>query len=181
MGVVVQGGETVAAPAMTVCLTRWGPLTCIVVAMVAGGSERGPPDGRAGRGPSGCYAQCGWWQIATQSSCLKCRDPVAAADWGKEMITFQQAYEAAVACYPRDEWEGLSPTQRTRAIYDEMRRLDAEVAALQVDALTTRRKKHDSQTELRPSDQEQLEPPGDRGVERRGGRFPHRVATQQRR
>ena len=48
------------------------------------------------------------------------------------MVTFQQAYEAAVARHPNGEWEGLSPTHRIKVIYEEMRRLDAEAAGTTV-------------------------------------------------
>jgi hypothetical protein len=59
--------------------------------------------------------------------------PVAAADGGKEMVAFQQAYEAAVARYRREEWENLIPSQIIQAIYEEMRRLDAEAAGVMID------------------------------------------------
>ena len=58
----------------------------------------------------------------------ECRDLVAVADGGKEMVTFQQAYEAAAARYAPEVWADLSPNLRINAIYEEMRRLDAEVA-----------------------------------------------------
>jgi hypothetical protein len=42
------------------------------------------------------------------------------------MATFQQAYEAVVARYSREEWAAFRPSDITRMIYEEMRRLDAE-------------------------------------------------------
>ncbi len=40
----------------------------------------------------------------------------------------ERAVEAARARHPEGEWERLLPTERTEAIYREMRRIDAEVA-----------------------------------------------------
>jgi hypothetical protein len=45
------------------------------------------------------------------------------------MVTFQQAYEAAASRYAPEKWASLSPSEITQVIYEEMRRLDAEVAA----------------------------------------------------
>ena len=42
------------------------------------------------------------------------------------MVTFQQAYEAAVARFAPEDWANLSPDLRINVIYEEMRRLDAE-------------------------------------------------------
>ncbi len=40
----------------------------------------------------------------------------------------ERAVEAARARHPDGEWERLLPTERTEAIYREMRRIDAERA-----------------------------------------------------
>ena len=40
--------------------------------------------------------------------------------------TVEQAVAAARARHPDGEWERLSPSERTEAIYREMRRIDAE-------------------------------------------------------
>ena len=50
------------------------------------------------------------------------------------MVTFQQAYEAAAARYAPEVWADMGPDLRIKAIYEEMRRLDAEVAAVMDDA-----------------------------------------------
>ena len=92
----------------------------------------------------------------------ECRDLVAAADGGKEMVTFQQAYEAAAARYAPEVWADLSPDLRINAIYEEMRRLDSEAAAVMDDAHTTHGKHR--------ADQEQLEHVITRDPERRSAR-----------
>jgi hypothetical protein len=48
------------------------------------------------------------------------------------MVTFQQAYEAAAARYAPEDWLHLRPDLRINAIYEEMRRLDAEAAGVKV-------------------------------------------------
>jgi hypothetical protein len=50
------------------------------------------------------------------------------------MATFQQAYEAAAARYSREEWATFGPSEITRMIYEEMRRLDAEAAGATIAA-----------------------------------------------
>ncbi len=50
------------------------------------------------------------------------------------VVTFQQAYEAAAARYAPEVWADFSPALRIKAIYEEMRRLDAESAGVMVDA-----------------------------------------------
>jgi hypothetical protein len=50
------------------------------------------------------------------------------------MVTFQQAYEAAAARHAPEDWASWSPPQIIQAIYEEMRRLDAEDAGAMVDA-----------------------------------------------
>lgn len=47
---------------------------------------------------------------------------------GRRMVTFIQAYDAAVQQYA-EAWELLTPSQMADAIYREMRRLDAEEIA----------------------------------------------------
>ena len=78
------------------------------------------------------------------------------------MVTFQQAYEAAAARYAPEVWADLSPDLRINAIYEEMRRLDSEVAAVMDDAHTTHGKQR--------ADQEQLERVMTRDPERRSAR-----------
>jgi len=56
------------------------------------------------------------------------------------MVTFRQAYEAAAARYER-EWRHLTPSEMTKAIYEEMRRLDAEAAGRNVLAGSTSSKR----------------------------------------
>jgi predicted nucleic acid-binding Zn-ribbon protein len=46
----------------------------------------------------------------------------------RTMTSFQEAYDAVVARYSADRWAALTPSEITEAIYQEMRRLDAEVA-----------------------------------------------------
>lgn len=41
----------------------------------------------------------------------------------------EQAVKAAMAAMPEGEWALLEPSERTRRIYDEMRRIDARRAA----------------------------------------------------
>jgi hypothetical protein len=53
------------------------------------------------------------------------------------MVTFQQAYEAAAARYAPEVWADLGPDLRIKAIYEEMRRLDSEAAAVIGDAHST--------------------------------------------
>ena len=78
------------------------------------------------------------------------------------MVTFRQAYEAAAARYAPEVWADLSPNLRINAIYEEMRRLDSEVAAVMDDADTTHGK--------RRAGQEQLEHVITRDPERRNAR-----------
>jgi hypothetical protein len=78
------------------------------------------------------------------------------------MVTFQQAYEAAAARYAPEVWLDLRPDLRINAIYEEMRRLDSEVAAVMDDAHTTHGKN--------PADQEQLEHVITQDPERRSAR-----------
>ena len=56
------------------------------------------------------------------------------------MVTFQQAYEAAAARFAPEDWADLSPDLRIKAIYEEMRRLDAEAAGVMDDAHLDERK-----------------------------------------
>ena len=92
----------------------------------------------------------------------ECRDLVAVANGGKEMVTFQQAYEAAAARYAPEVWAGSSPSLRINAIYDEMRRLDSEAAAVMDDAHTTHGKHR--------ADPKQVEQVVTRDPERRSAR-----------
>jgi len=92
----------------------------------------------------------------------ECRDLVAVADGGKEVVTFQQAYEAAAARYAPEVWADSSPSLRINAIYEEMRRLDSEVAAVTDDAHTAHGKHR--------ADQEQVEQVVTRDPERRSAR-----------
>jgi hypothetical protein len=85
-----------------------------------------------------------------------------AADGGKEMVTFQQAYEAAAARYDPEVWAALSPDLRINAIYEEMRRLDSQAAAVMDDAHTTHGKNW--------ADQEQLGHVATRDPKRRSAR-----------
>jgi hypothetical protein len=48
------------------------------------------------------------------------------------MVTFQQAYEAVVARYSREEWAAFRPSDITQMIYEEMRRLDAEAVGVTI-------------------------------------------------
>ena len=57
------------------------------------------------------------------------------------MVTFQQAYEAAAARFAPEDWADLRPDLRIKAIYEEMRRLDAEAAGVMVDAHLDERKR----------------------------------------
>jgi hypothetical protein len=56
------------------------------------------------------------------------------------VVTFQQAYEAAAARFAPEDWAHLRPDLRIKAIYEEMRRLDAEAARVKVDAHLDERK-----------------------------------------
>ncbi len=78
------------------------------------------------------------------------------------MVTFQQAYEAAAARYAPEVWADLSPDVRIKAIYEEMRRLDSEAAAVIDDAHTIPRKPR--------ADLEQLKHVITRDPERRSAR-----------
>jgi hypothetical protein len=78
------------------------------------------------------------------------------------MVTFQQAYEAAAARHAPEVWADLSPDLRIRAIYEEMRRLDSEAAAVIDNAHTIPRKPW--------ADQEQLGHVITRDPERRSAR-----------
>jgi hypothetical protein len=50
------------------------------------------------------------------------------------VVTFQQAYVVAAARFAPEDWADLRPDLRIKAIYEEMRRLDAEAAGVMVDA-----------------------------------------------
>jgi hypothetical protein len=78
------------------------------------------------------------------------------------MVTFQQAYEAAAARHAPEVWADLSPDLRIRAIYEEMRRLDSEAAAVIDNAQPIPRKPW--------ADQEQLGHVITRDPERRSAR-----------
>lgn len=91
------------------------------------------------------------------------------------MVTFQQAYEAAAARFAPEAWADLRPDLRINAIYEEMRRLDAEATAVVVDPSTTHCKEHVFHTESRRADQEQLERIVARDLERRNARPDHEV------
>ena len=43
-------------------------------------------------------------------------------------VTFHQALESAVQRYSSDVWSQLDPRHQTEAIYEEMRKLDADAA-----------------------------------------------------
>jgi hypothetical protein len=43
--------------------------------------------------------------------------------------TIEQAIKAAIEALPEGEWVLLEPSERTRRIYDEIRRIDARQAA----------------------------------------------------
>ncbi len=47
------------------------------------------------------------------------------------VVSVQQAFEAATQCFSPHVWWKLTPAQQTRAIYDAMRRLDAEEAGVE--------------------------------------------------
>jgi two-component system, LuxR family, response regulator FixJ len=97
----------------------------------------------------------------------------AATKSGARVVTFQQAYEAAAARYAPEVWVDLSPAVRINAIYEEMRRLDAQALTSMDDAPTTHGQEHRSQTELRRADQVQLERVVTRDPERRSARPNH--------
>jgi hypothetical protein len=46
------------------------------------------------------------------------------------MVMFEQAYEAAAGRYTDEQWTNLHPSAVVQAIFEAMRRLDAEAAAL---------------------------------------------------
>jgi hypothetical protein len=46
-------------------------------------------------------------------------------------VTFHQAFESAVRKYSPEMWPALSQSCQVAAIYDEMRRMDAEAAQLE--------------------------------------------------
>jgi hypothetical protein len=64
------------------------------------------------------------------------------------MVTFQHAYEAAAARYAPEVWADLTPDLRIKAIYEEMRRLDSEAAAVMDDAHTTHGERRAGQEQL---------------------------------
>jgi hypothetical protein len=43
-------------------------------------------------------------------------------------VTFHQAFDAAVQRYSSEVWAQLDPRHQTEAIYEEMRKLDANAA-----------------------------------------------------
>jgi hypothetical protein len=53
------------------------------------------------------------------------------------MVTFLQAYNAAVARYSDKPWINASPAEFAQAIYLEMRRIDAEQVAAQLGTSAT--------------------------------------------
>jgi two-component system, LuxR family, response regulator FixJ len=97
----------------------------------------------------------------------------AATKSGARVVTFQQTYEAAAARFAPGDWADLRPDLRINAIYEEMRRMDAEAAAAKVDAPTTHRKEDRFQTALRRADPERLERVVTRDPERRSARPNH--------
>jgi hypothetical protein len=59
------------------------------------------------------------------------------------MVTFLQAYDAAVARHSDKPWVNANPAEFTRAIYLEMRRMDAKDVAARLPTLA----KADAQTD----------------------------------
>jgi hypothetical protein len=55
------------------------------------------------------------------------------------MVTFLQAYNAAVARYSDKPWVNASPAELAQAIYLEMRRMDAEQVAAELRMSAKRR------------------------------------------
>ncbi|HEY0184553.1 MAG TPA: hypothetical protein VGC09_17260 [Rhodopila sp.] len=45
-------------------------------------------------------------------------------------VSFHQAFEAAISRFSSSVWVTLAPEEQTKAIYEEMRRLDAEHARM---------------------------------------------------
>jgi hypothetical protein len=65
------------------------------------------------------------------------------------MVTFLQAYNAAVARYSDKPWINVSPAEFAQAIYLEMRRMDAEQVAAQPGTSAKRRSSASPQAEAR--------------------------------
>jgi hypothetical protein len=63
------------------------------------------------------------------------------------MVTFQQAYDTVVARYSDKPWVNTSPAELARAIYLEMRRMDAEVIAEKLRTPAKRRSSAPPQSE----------------------------------
>ena len=69
--------------------------------------------------------------------------------WGRSMVTFLQAYNAAVARYSDKPWVNASPAEFAQAIYLEMRRMDAEQVAAELRMSAKRRSSASLQAEAR--------------------------------
>ena len=65
------------------------------------------------------------------------------------MVTFLQAYNAAVARYSNKPWVNASPAEFAQAIYLEMRRMDAEQVAAELRMSAKRRSSASPQAEAR--------------------------------
>ena len=65
------------------------------------------------------------------------------------MVSFQQAYNAAVARYSNKPWVNASPAEFAQAIYLEMRRMDAEQVAAQLRRSAKRRLSASPQAEAK--------------------------------
>ena len=62
------------------------------------------------------------------------------------MVTFLQAYNAAVARHSDKPWVNTNPAEFAHAIYLEMRRMDAEDVAARLHTSETRRDMSATQT-----------------------------------
>jgi hypothetical protein len=65
------------------------------------------------------------------------------------MVTFLQAYNAAVARYSHKPWVNASATELAQAIYLEMRRMDAEQVAAELRRSAKRRAPAQPQAEAK--------------------------------
>ena len=69
--------------------------------------------------------------------------------WGLSMVSFPQAYNAAVARYSDKPWVNASTVEFAQAIYLEMRRMDAEQVAAELRMSAKRRSSASPQAEAR--------------------------------
>ena len=65
------------------------------------------------------------------------------------MVTFQQAYNAAIARYSDKPWVNASTAEFAQAIYLEMRRMDAEQIAAELRRSAKRRPSAQPQAEAK--------------------------------